>query len=323
MTQSINRGYVTSSGGQVLATMMMPHTICFTFILVLFISTIPVFYTIFSDYEAHLEALGVGHSADTPVDHIKYSIFLAFAGLSALILMIKSKPKVSLNIPKWFYALAMIVIFLLLHIMAVRSGLALFYAVFTITTMIIIISQKRYKWLFALIAFIVFVPTVMYFTVPSIKAKIGYMRYDINEYLRGGGSQYSDSERWVSIQSGVQLFKDQPILGTGIGDLRKENSQLMERQLNYYPDKYPHNQFVFYLAGMGIIGLMLFCLAFFHPWQLFKASEMLFIMLSLLILISFLVENTLERSYSIAFFCFYYGVGIIYSQDKLTKKGTN
>lgn len=292
------------------------------FIVVLIISTIPVFYNIFSDYEAHLTALGVGHSADTPVDHIKYSIFLAFAGLSALILMIKPKPEIGLSIPKWFYAVAMMIIFLLLHIMAVRSGLALFYTVFSITTIIIIVNQEKYKWLFALMAFIIIIPTVMYYTVPSIKAKIGYMRYDINEYLKGGGSQYSDSERWVSIQSGLQLFKDQPILGTGIGDLREENSQLMKRHLKYNPNKYPHNQFVFYLAGMGILGLLFFSIAFFNPWQLFRASEMLFIMLSLLILISFLVENTLERSYSIAFFCFFYGLGILYSQDKLVKKAT-
>jgi O-antigen ligase len=296
------------------------HVFHQVFIVVLFISTFPVFYAIFSDYEAHLAALGVGQSADTPVDHIKYSIFLAFAGLSALIFIIKPRPVISLDVPKWFYIITVVVIFFMLHIMAVRSGLALFYTVLFITTFIFILIYKKYKWLFVLLAFIIIAPTIMYYTVPSIKAKIGYMRYDINEYLKGGGSQYSDSERWVSIQSGMQLFKENPILGTGIGDLREENSRLMKKQLHYNPIKYPHNQFVFYLAGMGIIGLVLFCFAFFHPWQLFKASEIHFIMLALLILFSFLVENTLERSYSIAFFCFYYGIGIIFSEDKLAKK---
>jgi len=292
------------------------------FIAVIFFSTFSVFYYILSDYEAHLKALGVGHSAETPVDHIKYSIFLAFSILASLILITKEKVEM-IPVPKWFYLIFSITGFVLLHLMAVRSGLALFYAVLIAVALIYIIRLKKYKWLIALLLFSIASPIVMYKTIPSLEAKIGYMRYDINEYLKGGGSQYSDSERWVSIQTGLELFKENPVLGVGIGDLREICSKRMREVLNYYPDKYPHNQFIFFLSGIGIIGFILFCIAFFTPWLQFKSGELLFIMMGILFLISFLVENTLERSYSIAFFCFFYGSAIIKSSDILTKKASS
>lgn len=290
------------------------------FIIVVFISVIPVFINILTDYPAHLKSLGLGQSAETPVDHIKYSIFLAFACLSSLGSLIQKNKTLTLPIPNWFFVIASLTMFILLHLLAVRSGLVLFYTSFLIMSIIIVVRLKKYIWLTAVFFFLVASPVIMYKTIPSIEAKIGYMRYDIDQYLKGGGSQYSDSERWVSIQSGITLFKKNPVFGTGIGDLLEETNSLMEDKLTYRPNKFPHNQFIFFLSGTGLFGFILFMLSFFLPWRLFPTANLYFILLAVLILLSFLVENTLERSYSTAFFCFFYGLGILDAQATSDQK---
>ena len=70
--------------------------------------------------------------------------------------------------------------------------------------------------------------------------------------------------------------------------------------------KLPHNQFIYILAGTGAIGLLLSLLAFIWPivtggWRHFY----LFATFQIIILMSFLVEYTIETSIGVAYYLFY------------------
>ena len=68
----------------------------------------------------------------------------------------------------------------------------------------------------------------------------------------------SDQRRIVSYKTGLQIFKENPIIGTGIGDMRNE---MNKKYLDEYGVEYnalPHNQFLSYMVGTGICGLLVF-----------------------------------------------------------------
>ena len=279
-------------------------------------------YFIINNLEQVTALLGKGQSVETPVDHIKYSLFLAFAIISSFVLAFRKEfKKPAIKFPSSVYLLISLYLFIFLHFLAVRSGLVVAYLVGCLAIANEIRIQKKLMLAIPLIAIVSLIPIGSYLLIPSVKAKIGYMLYDFNKYRQGQGSNYSDSERIHSIKAGLQLFSENKILGTGIGDLQEECSDLMAQKLGRQTNKYPHNQFVFMLSGIGIVGFLLFCLSFFYPWSLFRSENWLFVFLGLLLFFSFWVENTLERSYSIAFFCFFYASGIIKSlEHNLVKK---
>ena len=86
-------------------------------------------------------------------------------------------------------------------------------------------------------------------------------------YQKGNIKQLSDAGRWISLELAWELFLDQPVLGVGAGDLK----QAMEEQ---YSSKYttlvmakrPHNQFLTYLSGTGLLGFSLFLIGILTPF---------------------------------------------------------
>ena len=65
---------------------------------------------------------------------------------------------------------------------------------------------------------------------PMIKSKLGYMFYDWEQYASNGGANYSDSERLFSLKTGWELFSENVLLGTGIGDLFDSCEEVYQQQ---------------------------------------------------------------------------------------------
>ena len=95
----------------------------------------------------------------------------------------------------------------------------------------------------------------------------------------------------------------------------------MENMLQY-PEvkerKMPHNQFVYVYAGTGIIGLLGFLFALFYPLLYKKAyREPIFFAFYIIVLASFIVENTIENSLGAGFFAFFLLLGLNYWSGKV------
>jgi O-antigen ligase len=286
----------------------------FLFSSVVFFSALAVLFHYCYDAENINKGISQGKSMITPVDHIKYSLFITFSVISSLIIIWKERLHLN-KIQKTIALLACFFLVVFLHVLASRSGIILCYILLLVLGVLFLRESKKYLLILPLVSIIFLTPIIAYNTVPSFKSKIGYMFYDLNQYMQGEGLNYSDSERIYSYKVGYELFKENLLLGTGIGDLMDSCKIKYKSMFGKEIHKYPHNQFIFTIAGMGLLGLLLFLIAFFYPLSLVVSSKAyLYLFLALLILGSFTVENTLERSYSIAFFTFFWTCGIIYGQ---------
>lgn len=128
--------------------------------------------------------------------------------------------------------------------------------------------------------------------------------YDFSLLKQGKGSNYSDSERLRSLQIGIEIWKSNPILGVGTGDLKSEIEKIYIQNFGIKGQpKYPHNQLIKYAAASGIIGVLLFVFSLYFPFFYEKNYLNPYVLTLITILsISFLVEATLERSYMLVFY---------------------
>lgn len=275
-------------------------------VIVMTLSGIKVLGNYLLHYEVITESFLVGKSIPTPYNHIRYSLLTAFAIIAGIHLV---QDRFYL---KWKWEKSLIIfcttfLFILIHILSVRSGLlalylALFYLIIRLT-----IVYKKYKTGLAILASLVLLPYIVYRTVPSFKNKVDYSIYDYKSYMVGKKKSYSDIGRFTSIEVGLALAKQSPLMGVGAGNLKKEVHAYYQKNLPQIKDKafwkMPHNQFISILAGTGIIGLLIFLFALFYPLFYKKNyTNSLLVCFYLMFLTSFLSENTIEGQIGTTFF---------------------
>jgi len=253
-----------------------------------------------------MQAMYQGRPMPVPRNHIRFSLMLATAVVAGAWLWRRQFV--------WRYAwehsvlgFAVLFLFGFAHFLAVRSGLVALYAA-------IVFLGLRWAWLrrrwgtvlaAGLLAAGVFWGAVQ--TLPSLKQKWEYTVYDWQQYRQGKGATYSDSERWISMQTGWMIWKNHPWLGAGAGDLPAETQKILAEHFPQYhaTPKLPHNQFLYLLAGTGLLGLALSLFAFLYPVFTFRGERALFFAFQVMVFVSFLVEYTIETAMGVAWYLFF------------------
>ncbi len=269
------------------------------------------------NYMANLDAINLsikhGKSIPTPIDHIKFSLMVALTVVTGIVLYwekIHFKYKWESKIFLVFSLFA----FIFLHVLAVRSGIVTAYI-----ALIYLIGYRSWKsnkkyGILAILG-LISIPFIAYIFIPSFQNKINYMKYDMEMYMRGKGDDFSDAGRIYSYYVALNILNENPLLGIGIGDLREECTKKYEE---LYPNKnlkfkFPHNQYLFILSGIGVVGLIMFLIGILYPLLTDKNyKDNLFAVFMVIILTSFLAENTIERSYSTAFYLFFVLIALNY-----------
>lgn len=269
---------------------------------VMLLSSFLVIGNFILDYEAISSGINKGKSIPTPIDHIHYSIILAYATVSCFVFGVLESKR------KWQVLLILIGVFLFgyCHFLSVRTGLALCYAGIGVTLLWYVITKKKYIVGLSVSVLIVILPFVAYHTVKPFHNKVQYMMWDIEQYQKGNGKNYSDSERLMSYEIAIDLIKDAPIIGHGIGDLRplttlkhKEKYGVKEKYI------YPHNQYLYILTAVGVLGALIFFFGLFSPILFAKDRNIFLVLIFIMLALSFLVENTIQRAVITAFFLFF------------------
>ena len=257
----------------------------------------------------------------TPRNHIRFSLTLALGIIAGaylywekFYLKYRWEPKMILGVTAF--------LFVFIHLLSVRSGLACLYMAIICLSARHVYLTRNYWIGFGVLLFLLLAPVVAYYTIPSFKAKIAYVKYD--RWIRANdkpGEDYSDSARLVSLKIGMQIGNEHPLVGIGAGNLKPE---VYRRYAELYPEveepKMPHNQFVSVYAGTGIIGLLLFLVAFLYPLFYNKNyRNPLFLGFHVIVFTSFLAENTIENSIGVAFYASYLLLGLNY----LSRKDSN
>lgn len=260
----------------------------------------------FANHDAILEVLGRGQPVPVPGNHIRFSLMGAACTMMGLWLL---SEKFTLKFAWERAAMAGGVLALIgmMHILAVRSGLAALYAGLFLSACWLVIYHRQWVYGLVLAALMAALPIVAWQTMPSIRQRLEYMVRDWHEYHAGRGNNYSDAQRWVSFETGIGIWKENPWLGVGAGDLPdavRTHLELHHPAFAKQP-KLPHNQFLYILASTGIFGLLLSLGALFAPWFLGnRPNPYLFWVMQWMAWLSFLVEYTLETAAGVAFYLF-------------------
>ncbi len=257
-----------------------------------------------NDYEGIMHSLSRGQHMPTPSNHIRFSLTIALAILGGTLLW-QQGFFLWLPIERWLIRILVVFLWLFVHLLAVRSGIAALY-IGALAAGLGWAWQRRQVWLAIVMILIVAAgPVIAYYTLPTFKQKVHYVRWDWQQYRSGKGVHYSDSERFASLRVGWALWQQHFFWGTGAGDLKIAVEAQYQAMFagKGFKAKLPHNQWLTVAASTGLWGLLLFAFAMwaplcykgwwrYPPWLAFHA----------IIFSSLMVENTFEGNYGISLY---------------------
>ncbi len=264
-----------------------------------------IWYKYFFASEEMLKLLGQGGSLETPGNHIRYSMSIA---IILLINLYHSVFKKSIAfLPKLIKVVLIIILTGLLHWLSIRTGLVLLYAGIGTIIALFILRSKNYFIPGMAVLVLLSSPIIFYQFSDGFKQKIDYMKYDLQQFKNNTGGQYADSGRLVSLIAGWELFQSNPVLGTGLCNLRPLVDQhIKDKYPDYHTNLLPHNQFLFTLTSSGLTGIAFF---FLGLWLILKEivrtkSKLTFI-LFVVFLVTFMLDHLLEGSIGVGMFTVY------------------
>jgi O-antigen ligase len=166
---------------------------------------------------------------------------------------------------RWLIAGLILFFIFFLHVLAVRIGLVCFYLLAAFLLLRQLLDPAHRRESVVLLLLLIVLPFLLYYTLPTFRARVDYIRYDWSytfqgKYLSGG----NDAIRVQSLQVAGTVIEDHPVNGVGFGDIRSEMESAYRRvnpNLAESERIYPANEWAVYGVGMGWIGLILFSVA--------------------------------------------------------------
>ena len=245
----------------------------------------------------------------TEPDHIRFSLLITLAIAAGVLLLEHEAIRASWR--PWLIGIT-ILLALFLHLLAVRSGEATFYAIGGLAVLWLIFKEKKWKKAAILAIVLLLLPVFSYLVFPTFSNKVSNTREDVskvNQASTAEGKTFSIAARVYSYQGALAVWKDNKLLGVSKPDLEGE---MAKRYAQLYPELepafyiQPHNQYLYNLAAYGAIGLMVFLVGIFYPawWARRKNAPLLFAHY-VSIGLSFLVEYTLETQIGLAYVVFF------------------
>jgi len=241
---------------------------------------------------------------DMSNDHVRYAwlLLLVFTGL--LYLLISGNNQVSRTEKKW------IIVYLLftgifLHLLASKTGILGFYLVIGLA----VLFYGRNRFAIWISGCAVLIPFLAWLFLPTFRNRLRFVWWDFQHYTRGGYTEgLSDTPRVLSIQAGKSLVKENPLWGTGFGDLKQATFNWYAQHAPYlkdYEQLLPSNEGLIYAAGSGLAGLLVFLVATLYPFFMrgFR-SHFAWISFHALAIFGFIYEIGLETQYGIFVYAF-------------------
>ncbi len=213
---------------------------------------------VLSDFVQHqqeyLHGLLKGKPIVHHISHIRYSMITALATLLCLHAVVQQKPLPMRN-GLALAALLGLYFFGFTHLLSAKTGLLTLYGGILLYGLLAMRMPGSRTRMLSIAAVLLVAAVVLAMLLPSLQNKFFYTIWQVGEYLRGKWLNYSDIERWVSIRMGLEMIRQEPLLGSGIGDLYTATAQVYQECLASEFYKLPHNQFVFTWAFTGLFGL--------------------------------------------------------------------
>jgi len=150
--------------------------------------------------------------------------------------------------------------------------------------------------------------------------------WEFDIYHKGGNpSGHSVTQRIEYYKMAFQIIKEHFWFGSGTGGYYLAYQEKYDQNKFFSGQEYrqrSHNMFLSYWIDFGLIGLTYICFALFAPvFMERKANSFLLMVFLLIVLISFLNEDTLNNHDAISFFAFLYPLFLYSSLYKSPQGG--
>ncbi len=110
------------------------------------------------------------------------------------------------------------------------------------------------------------IPSLTYKYVPAIQTRYNQLNWEIETFYNGSYVNhayihFTSIRRILSWQNTLQLIREQPLLGTGVGDFDATLQAIYERNDLGFPVN-SHQQFLYYWGTSGLLSVLSFLVAF-------------------------------------------------------------
>lgn len=234
----------------------------------------------------------------TEPDHIRFSLLISIAVIAGATLVCAG------GLARWqrtCVLVAVLLLFLFQHLLAVRSGIVTMYAAGLAGLLWLGWYQKEWKAAAsaALVSIGLGIGCLLLF--PTLQNKVTNTRTDAAQMESvQAANNFSMTARVYSYQAAWAIIKKHPLLGVskvGLADAMAQEYGYRFPEIE--PDRYvlPHNQFIYNLAAYGVLGLVVFLVGYYYSlWVGARRRNILLLLIYLIISISFVVEYTLESN---------------------------
>ncbi|MEM7163211.1 MAG: O-antigen ligase family protein [Bacteroidota bacterium] len=199
----------------------------------------------------------------------------------------------------------------LIALALIQSKNAIVALVFIPVMLLVWLIVKKGKWKKGLLAFIgimVFVGTLFYIT-PNLQVRFAKMYDSINKSAIQSSSKSSTDARLVAWNASLELIKERPILGYGIGQEKNSLVYIYKRDRFEFAEEKrldSHSQFLFTWISGGILAFSsLMYLFIILVYQGIKRKNGLMVLFSILVFFSCLTESMFESQSGVLFFVFF------------------
>ncbi|BBE17901.1 hypothetical protein AQPE_2060 [Aquipluma nitroreducens] len=155
----------------------------------------------------------------------------------------------------------------------------------------------------------------------SFYNRIYQIVWEADVYKKGGNpSGHSVTQRMEYYKMAIQIIKENFWFGSGTGGYYRAYQEQYDQNKFFKDQKYrqrSHNMFLSYWIDFGLIGMFYICFALTAPVFLErKTKSFLLLIFLLIVLISFMNEDTLNNHDAISFFAFFYPLYLYSSPSK-------
>ena len=272
----------------------------------------------FTHFDASNKGLGQGIPIKSFKSHIVFTTMAAFAVMVGIELW---QQKITLKY-KWESRMVLISTILLivaLHIFSVRTGLLTLYVCLFVKIIMYIFKQRKIIMGLIALSLMALIPIIAYTYIPSFTQRVNYTIWDFQQYNAGNKADKSDSGRLVSLKVGLEIARENPILGVGFGDVIREVSKKYEKEYPSMLPREPHSFLLFTVVGAGLVGLIIWFAAVLIPIFYKQAyRNALFLFFNIIFIFNNIIDYIVEGTHWSIFYAFAVSLFIHFIHQKET-----
>jgi len=238
------------------------------------------------------------------------SYFVLFISLSiAIVFFLGFSKRDIINLKRWQFILLLIFLSVALFLVSSRAGLVIW--VMIIIYFFISDLAGKYTINEKILSFLPFVLLAGVFIFLLFNGNRYRVVADEISDIKKSDQKHectgSSEIRVVMWERALDIIKDNPMLGTGTGDVKdklQKNAEIEGYSIIKDRNFNVHNQYLETWMGIGVLGFIVLLLLFFVP-LFFKARHYLLPYLIIILSTSFLFESMLNRLAGVMFFAFF------------------